>query len=1387
MTVVVQNQKFRINASALRGYFKSKCDRLFRWETVESRDRGRQGIGWGVRNPPRSHSRPGIKLLMEAGDVFERSNIERLENELVDAPPNPRLGGMLTAGVITERGRQVVQTLTFVGFLAALRQPVPPRYIAQIQIDLSAHPQLEADFLQLYGLSSDQVRLSETRPDMIEVIDQGEDFPFLLRVWDFKASMRARHEHFIQVAYYSHLLEQMLVNENLDRFQVDTEKGVIFSREGQEIFDLEPYRVAVGDFLRNKAHGLFAIPAANAHFLVCENCVLCEYLDTCKTEADAGFDLSRIAYISSESKRSLVQNGIRNHRDLAQVSSPVLIEHLRNANHDLSVNLMRYIETARALEDGAPRSLNHQTLQMPQYENIRVILSAEKDPVTNTCFALGIKTYEGWDQASNRPLGQEHAFIADQEGDEVGVLLPFLQTLNIFLRDVDRQNREAAARPIDNIPEVVAARQALDAFRVDYPTIPRSLPNARQLDQQRNTLKAAVKFAEMRARNQGQRSLHIYIYDTLDLHILREMIERHLFDTEPAELLPEIRTLIRIFPPESVLPDAATFRTIPGTVVIQVLRSMVALPAPYQYDLRTVSQLYPRRNREGQDAGFSFVPRFGFGWEYSNQVAFERIHDIWQNQNFEFETRGRSGMMTPIEVHAEIERTILNKLRATDSIIQRLKQQFTDQLRLRKEPFRLHEAFDPIDFQMLEALNIFSLMETSLDELQIKHLHTLPIEDRNAKFEAARSLRFVEREPNSQWLWFSMDPGSRDTKIEAGDFNLVLTPENAPEILLGQVDATLFDTPIWRTAPYDVVARQFDLTIDPPRILLEPRNPDKFMERFDPDGLYVLDRKFLDLNSSKIFATLEHLRRNPEQARHIHELLATISIIGWQPFIQNSQPIAERLRQLHIASGGNPDRLLNTMQWQAWHGVFREPLSMIWGPPGTGKTHTLGQILIGYSLFARANHQQLRILVCAFTHHAINNVLSKVTELAEHYGISTDDLAMLKLQSSHVHTADRDLPARIQQFQDNGAGAQIQSSQAPCLIVGSTVWGIYKAMESSGSLTQSWFDVILIDEASQMKLPDSLIAFSASQPSVNIILAGDDQQLPPIIHGTYPEKHAYMLTSVFAFMRHRAEEHHLEERVLFQLEDNFRMNEPLTAYPRDILYRGRFSSTNPLIRIQTTQPLDPSTNDLIDFLLSPDRPAILCSYTPPQSFTVRNSIEARIISRIASRLSEILIDQHLHQRYSPAEFANRGLAVLSPHRAQNSTIRQILRDQGFGTDQRPIPLVDTVDKLQGQERDVVIVSYGVADVEYAEAEAEFLLSYNRFNVAQTRAKHKAIVFCSNTVLDLVPTDQQTLLDSMMLKGFRGYCSDGEREFTENFPEFGEVTIKVQWKGFLHEN
>lgn len=1390
-----QEQRYRLTASNVAAYFKHRCDRNFRWNTVEAVLRKKPGIGWNVPRRRHEHSRPGIRLLMEEGDKFEVGNVESYVETYGAA-------AILTEGVEEEGGRRKVKDLQFEKFLEAFAAPPLPRFVAQLEVILN--PEQEVRLLEQFGLDPRRVKFGPARPDLLEVLPPAaEGGRSRLRIWDFKASQKARHDHYIQVAYYSFLLDHVVKDAGLDSVEVDTEFAVICSREGTPPFELRPYRLAVDDFLRNRATALFDTPSADAHYHVEDHCSMCEYMDQCRQEADAHFDLSRVAYISSESKRRLRADGLRTHRELATLADEERIGRLQASSHDLSVNLTRYVSAAQALEDGMPRSLGATTLLMPRYEDVRVVLCAEHDAVTQTCFALGLKVYEGWDADSGKPVGSEQVFVAREKGGEAQILLELLRALNGLLRRVDTENREVAARPTDDYPAVAAAMAerddadaSLNDFKARCPRLAKANPNYEALLAERAALqerakqsKAALKQAQRDAAwelRKQQRRLHFYVYDAVDLHVLRSVVERHVFDEEPAEMVEQVSHLVRLFPPSSILQDAETFRSVPGTVVTQVLRSLVALPTPYAYDLANVSKAYQPTDAEGEEKGYTFRPRYGFGWEFTNEVAFERIHDAWNGKGYNPDPRNPERQLSPEGVYERIEETVRNKLRATDSVIRRLKQEFGDALLLRKEPFLLYGEFDPLNFRLLEALRTFSLLETSFEELEVKHTHTLSVDDRVGKFVCVSGLRFVEgsEQPDGS-MWFTFDAASRDVKFDVGEYNLVVTPERQPEVLLGDIDGRLFERS-FRAGDLKVTLAEYDFKSDPPRLRLLPDNPDKFKERLDLTQPCVLDQLYVDYNSNRVMRVLSGLHENTEAAAHLHELLKGGVVKGWRPPVAESGAAERRLRELIEASGNDPDGLLNEGQWAAWRGVFREPLTLVWGPPGTGKTHTVAHMLVGYALDARDTGRRLRILVTASTHHAVVNVLRKAAELAGAYGLGAESLTVCKLQGSG-NAADVELPASVERAADTELASLLQR-ESPCVVVGGTVWSVYKGMREAGALVQQWFDVVLVDEASQMKLPDALIAFSASRSDSNIILAGDDRQLPPIIHGSYPDEHEHMLNSVFAFVRRRvddaaAEDSGVKERTLFQLEENFRMNEPLTAYPRGVLYEGRFRSTKPGIRVAVADAIDFDSADPLDIILHPERPVVLCRYAAPRSFTARNPIEAELVAALAERLSRVLIDEKTGEVFTPRDFARRALAVLSPHRAQNSAIRQALREFGFDTAARPLPLVDTVEKLQGKERQVILVSYGVADEEYAEAEAEFLLSRNRFNVAATRAERKLVVFCSDTVLDVVPTDRRVLLESMMLKEFRYYCSDGRVRVPWVSAWEEEVLLSVQWKGF----
>jgi superfamily I DNA and/or RNA helicase len=96
-------------------------------------------------------------------------------------------------------------------------------------------------------------------------------------------------------------------------------------------------------------------------------------------------------------------------------------------------------------------------------------------------------------------------------------------------------------------------------------------------------------------------------------------------------------------------------------------------------------------------------------------------------------------------------------------------------------------------------------------------------------------------------------------------------------------------------------------------------------------------------------------------------------------------------------------------------------------------------------------------------------------------------------------------------------------------------------------------------------------------------------------------------------------------------------------------------------------------------------------------------------------------------------FISKGLpanevAVLSPFRAQAANVRRHIRKHSKITEeQRKQIAADTIDKMQGQEREVIIYSLVSGDMDYMTEMAEFLYNPNKMNVAFSRAKSKLII------------------------------------------------------------
>lgn len=107
-----------------------------------------------------------------------------------------------------------------------------------------------------------------------------------------------------------------------------------------------------------------------------------------------------------------------------------------------------------------------------------------------------------------------------------------------------------------------------------------------------------------------------------------------------------------------------------------------------------------------------------------------------------------------------------------------------------------------------------------------------------------------------------------------------------------------------------------------------------------------------------------------------------------------------------------------------------------------------------------------------------------------------------------------------------------------------------------------------------------------------------------------------------------------------------------------------------------------------------------------------------------------------------------GLGVVVPHRAQRAALKTLFPDLAEAG------AIDTVERFQGGERDLIIVSATASDPEFVLAEARFLLNPNRLNVALSRPRKKLIVIGSSTIFRLVPPDMQVFESALLWKRLR---------------------------------
>ena len=181
-------------------------------------------------------------------------------------------------------------------------------------------------------------------------------------------------------------------------------------------------------------------------------------------------------------------------------------------------------------------------------------------------------------------------------------------------------------------------------------------------------------------------------------------------------------------------------------------------------------------------------------------------------------------------------------------------------------------------------------------------------------------------------------------------------------------------------------------------------------------------------------------------------------------------------------------------------------------------------------------------------------------------------------------------------------------------------------------------------------------------------------------------------------------------------------------------------------------PDDPTLRTIVD----PKNPVVFV-HVDHEGYSQESPQEASVVAEIVFELVSVCgID--------PKD----GLCVVAAHRRQNNLIREYIarmvkekRVDGATAQKLVSPdlVIDTVERIQGQERDVVVVSLTASDEEHIKAEKDFLMMPNRMNVSFTRPRTKLIVVGSKKLFRAIPADRdqqyETVIDGRTVLRSKG--------------------------------
>lgn len=417
-----------------------------------------------------------------------------------------------------------------------------------------------------------------------------------------------------------------------------------------------------------------------------------------------------------------------------------------------------------------------------------------------------------------------------------------------------------------------------------------------------------------------------------------------------------------------------------------------------------------------------------------------------------------------------------------------------------------------------------------------------------------------------------------------------------------------------------------------------------------------------------------------------------------------------------------------------------QPITFVWGPPGTGKTQTLAKISLAHI------EQGSRVLMLSYSNVSVDGAIMRVhkmqpnmqpgtlvrygyarrKDLLEHRYLTSYNLAIhnhpeLLKERQDLITERKKLPRTSMRYVQIGRElAQIRnklSSEEKEIVKNAkfVATTVSKAVVDS-AVRDYKFDVVIFDEASMAYIPQ--IVFAASLTKKHFICMGDFRQLPPIVQsdGTSP-----LNADIFRYCGiTSAVDNGRNHKWLCMLDTQYRMHPHIADFASRTMYNGLLHSAG---------DMEKNRSSIVDQAPVKGHALAFADLSGMMSVCTKTGDNSRV--NVLSALMSFSLALDVAKNYE--------VGIITPYHAQSRLLHAMARDIADANPElKPIACA-TVHQFQGSEKDVIV--YDAVDCYRMPYPGMLLTSTennyaNRlFNVALTRAKGKFIGVANIAYID----------------------------------------------------